>query len=76
MVLVQLDFFEQTETSILKARMDKCEASGHKVRKGTYAEIGAIKKESREEIAILKKEIEELKETVNLLVRNICHATH
>jgi hypothetical protein len=73
MAVIQLDFWEETEISILKSRMDKCEASGHKVRKGTYAEIGAIKKESHEEIAMLKKQISELKENVDLLIRNICN---
>ncbi len=62
MALVQLDFWEQTETSILKTRMDKVEDSATRTRKKQFAEIGT-----------LKKEIAELKETVDLLVKNICH---
>lgn len=61
MALVQLDFFEQSEISVLKDRMDKCEASGHKVRKGTYAEIGAI-----------KKLLNDLSLRLEIIERNIC----
>ena len=63
--LYQIDFFEQTDVSILQARMDKVEDSATRTRKKQFAEIGA-----------LKKEIAELKETVDLLVRNICHTKH
>lgn len=61
MAVIQLDFFEETDLSIIKARMDKVEDSANKCRKKQFAEIGAM-----------KKEIAELKETVDLLVRNIC----
>lgn len=61
MALIQLDFFEETEISVLKARMDKLEDSATRTRRKQFAEIGA-----------LRKEIIELKETVDLLVKNIC----
>ena len=61
MAVVQLDFWEQTETSIIKAEIAAVKESANKCRKKQFAEIGAM-----------KKEIAELKETVDLLVRNIC----
>ncbi len=60
-VLYQLDFFEETETSILKARMEKCEESANKVRKSLFAKNGE-----------LKKKIDDLEERLSLLERNIC----
>jgi len=76
MAVVQLDFFEQTEISILKAEIASLKDSANRCRKKQFSEIGTIKKESREEIAILKKQILELKENVDLLIRNICHANN
>ena len=61
MALVQLDLFESDDISLLKARMEKIEDSATRCRKKQFAEIGA-----------LRKEILELKETVDLLVKNIC----
>lgn len=61
MAIYQLDFFEDDEFSQLKGEFKEVKASCDRVRKKQFAEIGA-----------LKKEIAELKETVNLLVRNIC----
>jgi len=61
MALIQLDFFEETEISVLKARMDKVEDSASRCRKKQFAEIGT-----------LRKEVLELKETVDILVRNLC----
>ncbi|CAB4133842.1 hypothetical protein UFOVP264_39 [uncultured Caudovirales phage] len=61
MALIQLDFFEPTETSVLKAEFKTVKESCDRVRKKQFAEIGA-----------LKKDIAELKELVNLLVANIC----
>ena len=62
MALIQLDFFEQEDTSILKARMDKCEESANKVRKSLFAKNGE-----------LTKKINELEERLNVLERNICN---
>jgi len=59
--VIQLDFFESDATSELKAEFAEVKASCDRVRKRQFAEIGA-----------LKKEVAELKETVALLVRNIC----
>ena len=60
MALIQLDFFEESDMSALKARIDAVEKSKERVRKGTYGEIGALKKEVaelKEELAFLKKYI-------------------
>lgn len=62
MAVVQLDFFESDETSILKARMEKCEESANKVRKSLFAKNGE-----------LNKKINELEERLSILERNICH---
>lgn len=59
--VIQLDFFEDDCISVLKAEFAEVKESCNRVRKKQFAEIGA-----------LKKEIAELKETVNLLVMNIC----
>lgn len=65
MAVVQLDFFEQTETSILKSRIEELEDKLDRQRKSQFAKIGAQ-----------EKRIVHLEETVNLLVRNICHANN
>jgi len=62
MALIQLDFFEETEISVLKARIEAVEKSKEKVRKGLYAENGA-----------LKKRVTELEEEVTFIKRMICH---
>jgi hypothetical protein len=62
MAVVQLDFFEETDLSIVKARMDKVEDSANKVRKSLFAKNGE-----------LTKKINELEERLSLLERNICH---
>jgi dynactin complex subunit len=62
-IVYQLDFFEESETSILKARMEKCEESASKVRKSLFAKNGE-----------LKKKIDELEERLTILERNICHS--
>ncbi len=64
MAIVQLDFFEQTETSILKAKIEELEDKLDRQRKSQFAKIGAQ-----------EKRISQLEETVNLLIRNICHGT-
>ncbi len=63
MALIQLDFFEETEMSELKARMDKLEKSQDRCRKKQFAEIGD-----------LKKQMQEQKEMLEMLIKNICHA--
>jgi len=62
MALIQLDFFETDEMSVLKGRIAELEAKLDRQRKSQFAKIGAQ-----------EKQIAELKETVDLLVRNICH---
>jgi len=61
--LYQLDFFEETETSILKAKIEELEDKLDRQRKSQFAKIGAQ-----------EKRITQLEETVNLLIRNICNA--
>lgn len=62
MALVQLDFFKESDIVALETRMEKVEDSATRCRKKQFAEIGA-----------LKKEVAELKETLSILVRNICN---
>lgn len=59
--LVQLDFFEETEISILKAEIVELKKSLDRQRKSQFAKIGEC-----------KKEIMELKEDMEILKRNIC----
>lgn len=61
---LQLDFFktlEESEIERLVRIVDEVKTSTTKVRKGTYAEIGA-----------LKKRVLELEERLEILERNIC----
>ncbi len=60
-IVYQLDFFEQPETSILKAEIARLEDKLDRQRKSQFAKIGEC-----------KKEIMELKEDMELLKRNIC----
>jgi hypothetical protein len=76
MALIQLDFFEQTDISVIKCELTSMKDSQNRCRKKQFADIGTIRKDTTEQILLLKKEIEELKELVNLLVRNICHANN
>jgi len=62
MALIQLDFFEKDEMSELKAEIAELRDKMDRQRKSQFAKIGAQ-----------EKQIAELKETVELLVRNICH---
>jgi hypothetical protein len=62
MALIQLDFFKETEMSILEARMDKCEKSSNNVRKSLFAKNSE-----------LTKKINELEERLSIIERNICH---
>lgn len=62
---LQYDFFmseSETEIERLIRMTEEIKLSTNKVRKGTYAEIGS-----------LKKEVAELKAAVEILVRHICH---
>ena len=63
---VQYDFFltpEESEVERLVRIVDEIRISSTKVRKGTYAAIGE-----------LKKRIIDLEETLGILVKNICEA--
>ena len=62
MALVQLDFWEQTETSIMKAEISELKDKLDRQRKSQFAKIGEC-----------KKEIMELKEDMEILKRNICN---
>lgn len=64
MALIQLDFFEETDMSAMKARMDKLEDSASRCRRKQFAEIGE-----------LKKQIKEQKDLLDLIVKNICCST-
>jgi hypothetical protein len=62
---LQFDFWQsinETEVERLIRMTEEIKLSTNKVRKGTYAEI-----------CFLKKEVAELKATVEILVRHICH---
>ncbi len=61
MALVQLDFFEESEMSALKARMEKVEDSANRCRKKQFAEIG-----------ILKKQMYDLIVRLDIIEKNIC----
>ena len=61
MALVQLDFWEQTETSTMKAEIAELKDKLDRQRKSQFAKIGEC-----------KKEIMELKEDMEMLKRNIC----
>ncbi len=65
MVAIQLDFFRSNidcEMDALRIEFASVKASGEKVRKGTYAEIGA-----------LKKRVMELEERLNNIERGLCY---
>jgi len=64
MAVVQLDFFEQTETSILKAKIEELEDKLDRQRKSQFAKIGAQ-----------EKRIVQLEESLTLLIRNICQTS-
>lgn len=59
--LIQLDFFEETEISILKAEINELKEKLDRQRKSQFAKIGAN-----------TKEILELKADMELIKRNIC----
>lgn len=59
--MIQLDFFEETELSEVKAHIDKVDKSCHNVRKAIFAKHNE-----------LQRLILEMKEDVDLLKRNIC----
>lgn len=61
MSLIQLDFFEETEISILKAEIVELKKALDRQRKSQFAKIGEN-----------TKEILELKADMELLKRNIC----
>ncbi len=65
MALIQLDFFKETEISILETRMDKCEKTSNNVRKSLFAKNGE-----------LTKRLTELEERLSILERNICYGNH
>ena len=62
MSLIQLDFFEQCEISVLKGEIAELKAALDRQRKGQFAKIGAN-----------TKEILELKADMEMLKRNICN---
>ena len=62
MAVIQLDFFEQSDTSILKVRIEELEDKLDRQRKSQFAKIGAQ-----------EKRITHLEESINLLIRNICN---
>ena len=59
--VIQLDFFEETEMSALKAEFEDVKDSCNRVRKKQFAEIGK-----------LTKVINELVERLDVLERKIC----
>ena len=63
MGLIQLDFFEETEMSILKQDVEDIRGSAAKVRKSLFAKHGE-----------LAKKYAELEIRLDILERNICQA--
>lgn len=64
MIPIQYDFFsteEESEFHALEKSIEDIKKSTERVRKGTYAEIGA-----------LKKRVLELEERLQIIERNIC----
>lgn len=62
---VQYDFFlepQESEIEMMRKDIATVKASGHAVRRGTYAMINEQ-----------KKQITELEERLKILERNICH---
>ena len=58
--VIQLDFFEKDEMSLLKAEVEAVKKSGDKVRRGTYArinELEAMVKDLQERMCIIEKNI-------------------
>jgi len=62
--VIQLDFFEETDVSILKSEILQLKKALDRQRKSQFAKIGEN-----------TKEIMELKEDMEMLKRNICHAS-
>lgn len=63
-VYIQYDFFkETTEVDILKSEVEAYKTTLDKVRKGTYAEIGALRKM----VFTQKDEIDELKFKIEMM---------
>ncbi len=63
-IVYQLDFFSDSETSRIEAKVDACAVSQDKCRKKQFSEIGT-----------LKKRVLELEEDVTLLKRFICQGS-
>lgn len=64
--VIQLDFFQEppSEVEIFRLDIKELEALIHRVRKGTYAEIGS-----------LKKRVLSLEERLDIIERHICKGT-
>lgn len=65
MIPIQLDLFKsdhESEIDTLRRNLHDVRVSGDRVRRGTYAEIGT-----------LKKRVNELEERLMILERNICY---
>ena len=61
MALLQLDFFEDTDISLMKAEIKKIAASQDRCRKKQFADIGEI-----------KKQVYDLIVRLEIIERNIC----
>ncbi len=61
--LIQLDFFEETDISILKAEFAEVKESCNRVRKKQFAEIGE-----------LKKIVNDIAARINIIERHICQS--
>lgn len=69
---VQYDFWkeiEESEVEMLRKELAKVSASGHAVRRGTFALIN----EQRNMINEQKNVIEDLKNRLSIIERHICH---
>ncbi len=63
--LIQLDFFEESEISVLKAEIAELKAAMDRQRKSQFAKIGECKKE----IIEIKAEFQDLKKAICLYTK-------
>ena len=68
MMAIQLDFFktdEECKIDLIQERTDSIQISLDKVRKGTYASIGEIRKKL--------DDVDQLRMRLEIIERNICN---
>jgi hypothetical protein len=73
--IIQYDLFapKPTEVEVCQIEIAAVKKSSDKVRRGTYASIGELKKRCYELEGEVKKNRSELEYRLEILERNICH---